>query len=160
MLDKDIEEKVKLAVGDKAPDFTAKIQSGEEVTLSKILAGGQKVLLVFYPGDDTPGCTKQLCGIRDVYKEYTDQRVKVLGINHGNAISHQKFISKYNYQFGIVVDEKKEIINQYGATKLFFKNKTVKRGVFLINTDGKIEYIFWGQQDNEKILSMLKNKEL
>lgn len=156
----EIEDRVKLSVGDIAPDFSAKVQSGEDVSLSKLLASGQKVLLVFYPGDDTPGCTKQLCGIRDVYKEYTDFGVKVLGVNHGNANSHQKFISTYDYQFDIIVDENKEIINKYGAVKMFFKNKTVKRGVFLIGLDSKIEYIFWGQQDNEKILEMLKNKEL
>lgn len=148
----------KLIVGDIAPDFTAKTQSGEEITLSKILKSGQKVLLVFYPGDNTPGCTTQLCGIRDVYKEYKDLNVKVLGVNHSDAKSHQKFIDKFEYPFDIIVDEGRKIIKEYGSTKLFFKNLSTKRSVFLIDTDGKIIYLVWGQQNNEEIIEFIKSK--
>ncbi len=90
-MSKETEAKV-LKVGDKAPDFTAKNQAGIEISLSKLLKEGKKVLLVFYPGDDTPGCTSQLCGIRDIYKEYKDLGVEVYGVNHADEKSHQKFI--------------------------------------------------------------------
>jgi peroxiredoxin Q/BCP len=149
---------VDLQVGDTAPDFTAVLQtpdSAEEINLYSVLESGKKVLLVFYPGDDTPGCTKQLCGIRDVYSEYEKKGVQVIGVNHASEGSHLKFINKYNYQFGIVVDEGHVIRELYGAKKKFFKNFTTKRGVFLIDTDKTILYRFWGQQDNQAILDLL-----
>ena len=149
----------KLIVGDIAPLFIAPLQSGENLDLQYILDSGKKVLLVFYPGDDTPGCTSQLCGIRDVYSEYKNLNVRVLGVNHADAGSHQKFIDKYNYPFDIIVDVNKKIINDYGAVKTFFKNLTVKRGIFLIDTDGKIIYQVWGQQNNQEIINFLKNNQ-
>ena len=148
---------VKLEVGDKAPDFTTVTQSGDKIDLYNLLGSGQKVLLVFYPGDDTPGCTSQLCGIRDVYSDYKKLGVRVLGVNHADAKSHQKFIDKFSYPFDILVDEGKVISHQYGAIKKFFANYVLKRGVFLIDTDGTILYIFWGQQDNQKVMDVLKN---
>lgn len=151
---------IKLQVGDKAPLFESQIQNPdgtvESFNLDKTLEAGNKVLLVFYPGDDTPGCTAQLCGIRDVYSEYKDLGVKVIGINHGNGQSHLKFIQKYHYQFGIIIDQDKNIRHSYGAEKTFFKNITTKRSVFLIDTDQKILFIHWGQQDNQQILDLLK----
>ena len=151
----DADNLTKLSVGDVAPDFTAKIQSGEEITLSKLVESGKKVLLIFYPGDDTPGCTKQLCGVRDIFSEYEKLGVRVLCVNHAVAESHQKFINKYSYKFDIIVDENKDIITKYGALKKFFRNLNVKRGVFLIGQDCKIEYIFWGQHNNTKVLETL-----
>lgn len=151
---------IKLEIGETAPNFSASSQNpdgtSENIELSKILESGKKVLLIFYPGDDTPGCTKQLCGIRDVYEEYKKAGVVVLGINHAGEESHLKFIRKYNFPFSIVVDKDKSIRSKYGAEKLFFKNITTKRSVFLIDTNKKILFINWGQQDNEQILNMLK----
>lgn len=151
----------KLNIGEVAPNFEATLQnpdgSNEVVELYKLLET-QKVLLVFYPGDDTPGCTKQLCGIRDVYGDYKKYNVKVLGVNQANKESHFKFIEKYNYPFGIIVDEDKSIRQKYGAIGKFFANTVTKRGVFLINEDKTIQYIFWGQQDNEKIFEILESK--
>jgi len=152
---------LKLEVGNLAPLFEAEIQNPdatvENFNLEQTLKSGQKVLLVFYPGDDTPGCTAQLCGIRDVYSQYKDLGVKVVGVNHSEAKSHLKFIKKYNYQFGIIVDQDKSIRHKYGAEKLFFKNLTTKRSVFLIDTNQKILFIHWGHQDNSKIIELLKN---
>jgi len=145
----------KLEIGEKAPMFTAKNQDGDLVDIQSVLAGGSKILLIFYPGDDTPGCTKQLCGVRDVYAQYADAGVKVFGVNHADENSHGKFISKYSFPFDILVDENKEIAKQYGALKKFFANLVIKRGVFLLDTDGTILYRYWGQQDNQKILSLL-----
>lgn len=146
-----------IQIGDVAPDFTAKNQKGEDINLYTLLESGQKVLLVFYPADETPGCTKQLCGIRDVYKEYQDAGVTVLGVNKGTAASHQKFIDNQSYQFDILVDTEMKITEEYGAMKKYFANYIVKRGVFLIGEDKKVLYRFWGQQDNSKILDLLNN---
>jgi thioredoxin-dependent peroxiredoxin len=147
-----------LNVGDIAPDFTAKTQKGEEVKLSDLVNNGGKALLIFYPGDDTPGCTTQLCGIRDVYKEYKDLGVTVLGVNHGNDKSHQKFIDKYSFPFDIIIDEEKKISTSYGQLKKFFAAITIKRAAYLIGEDRKILFVHQGQQDNQKIITMLKNQ--
>jgi len=152
---------VKLEIGDLAPDFEAEIQnpdgSVEKFNLELTLKQNNKVLLVFYPGDDTPGCTAQLCGIRDIYSQYRDFGVKVVGVNHADSKSHLKFINKYNYPFGIIIDQDKSIRAKYGAEKPFFNNVTTKRSVFLIDTNRKILFIHWGQQDNQQILDLLKN---
>lgn len=145
-------------VGDKAPEISALNQKGEQVVLSDLLATGTKVLLVFYPKDETPGCTKQLCGIRDTFKEYRDRNVTVLGVNQGTAESHRAFIANQNYPFDILVDEDKTIRQDYGAIGYFFKNVITKRGVFLIDTDQSVMYRHWGQQNNEEIFTFLDSK--
>ncbi len=149
----------KLKIGDIAPNFVAKIQNPDEsisdFDLYKELTNNL-VLLIFYPGDDTPGCTAQLCGVRDVYSQYQKYNVKVVGVNQADSNSHLKFIKKYTFPFGIIIDEDKKIRESYGAEKKFIKYLTTKRGVFLINKDKKIEYIFWGQQDNQKIFDLLE----
>jgi thioredoxin-dependent peroxiredoxin len=150
--------KIKLEIGDIAPNFTAKNQKNETVNLYDVLDSGQKVLLVFYPADFTPGCTAQLCGIRDIYKEYTDLGVTVYGVNPADAESHAKFVEHYNYQFDILVDQDREIIEAYGAKGFLYGRPRIMRGVFLIDSDHKILYRFWGQQDNAKIINLLKTK--
>lgn len=160
--DTNLDNKVELEVGDTAPNFSASIQYPdklEQFDFYKTLDSGKKVLLVFYPSDDTPGCTAQLCGLRDTYQGYAQENVEVVGVNHGSSSSHLKFIQKFSFPFGIVIDQDKSIRDSYGATKLFFKNVTTKRGVFLVDTDRKILFKHWGQQDNQKILEFLKSKK-
>ena len=149
-----------LTLNDKAPDFTAVVQNPtgtEVITLSKILESGQKVLLIFYPGDDTPGCTAQLCGVKDVYADYQKHNVKVFGVNPANEQSHLKFIHKFSYPFGIVVDADKSIRESYGAIGKFFANIVTKRCVFLIDTDSTIIFQHNGQQDNQEIFRLLES---
>ena len=148
-----------IVIGEKAPDFTATVQnplSTETITLSTILSQNTKVLLVFYPGDDTSGCTAQLCGIRDIYKEFTDLGVLVLGVNPADSQSHLNFINKYSYPFGIVVDSDKSIREKYGAIGNFYGKIITRRCVFLIDTDSTVIFRHFGQQDNNKILDLLK----
>jgi thioredoxin-dependent peroxiredoxin len=145
-----------LSLNTIAPDFTLNNQKGEKINLYDILESGQKVLLVFYPGDMTPGCTSQLCGIRDIYKEYKDLNVTIFGMNHSNEKSHQKFIDMHNYQFDILVDTNKEVSRQYGQISKLFTSEIVKRGVILINTDKKIVYIKQGQQNNAEVINFIK----
>ena len=142
--------------GDTIDPFNFTIQNGKTHNSKEVLSSNDYILLVFYPGDDTPGCTKQLCGIRDIYKEYADHGVKVYGVNQASGSSHQDFINKYNYQFDIIVDEDKSLREQFGAVGKFFNNVITKRGVFLIDKDHVIKYRFWGQQDNQKIIDMIK----
>lgn len=152
-------ESKSLQIGAKTPDFTATVQNSDgsisDITLSSLLSES-KVLLIFYPGDDTPGCTAQLCGVRDVYATYQKLGVTVLGVNPANAESHLKFIQKFDYPFGIIVDEDKSIREKFGAVGSFFGKPTTRRSVFLLDTDGTCIYRFFGQQDNNKIFEILE----
>ncbi len=147
-----------IQIGEVAPNIIAKIQNADgtltDFDLYQVLDSGQKVLIVFYPGDDTPGCTAQLCAIRDIYSDYENAGITVVGINPASDESHLKFIAKYNYQFGIIVDDTKSIRENYGAVGSFFGKPTTRRSVFLINTDKVVAYRFFGQQDNAKVLEI------
>lgn len=156
---KPVSKKIILSVGDTAPNIKAKLQNGQDFDLEKSLQNNKKVLLIFYPGDDTPGCTKQLCGVRDIYSEYQELGVEVYGVNHADLASHQKFIDKFSFPFDLIIDENKEISKAYGAMTKFFRNDIIKRGAFLIGEDRKIKFSTWGQQDNQKIISLLKNSQ-
>ena len=159
-----MQDKTQLIVGNTAPNITLLNQKGETFDLYQILDSGQKVLLVFYPADDTPGCTTQLCGIRDIYGEYTKAGVTIVGVNSGDARQHQKFIDKHSYPFDILVDKledgtKRGVAIEYGAIGAFMGHTTTKRGVFLIDTDKTIIYQVWGQQNNQEILDFLKTEK-
>ncbi len=126
-------------VGDKAPEFSAKDQTGKTWDLHNI-EGKKIVLLYFYPKDDTPGCTKEACGLRDRMSDLEKDNVQVLGVSFDNADSHQKFISKFNLNFPLLVDTKGKIADTYGARMP--KRPTMARRVsFLIDKDGKIAHI-------------------
>jgi peroxiredoxin Q/BCP len=122
-----------LAVGSSAPDFTLADAAGHTVSLASLR--GKNVLLVFYPGDDTPGCTKQLCQLRDHWDRLRTAGVAVYGVNPQIAQSHSKFRQKYNLPFELLVDQGQKIAELYHANGLF-----VKRTVYLIGGDGKIRF--------------------
>jgi peroxiredoxin Q/BCP len=130
--------------GDIAPDFTTKDQSGKEVKLADLR--GQRVVLYFYPKDDTPGCTKQACSLRDSYDVFTEKGIKVLGVSNDDEASHQKFISKFSLPFDLLADTEKEIVNAYGVygEKNMYGKKYmgINRTTFLIDEEGKIKKIF------------------
>lgn len=102
-----------LKAGDAAPDFEAVTDSGEKVSLSSF--HGQRVVLYFYPKDDTSGCTKQACGFRDRYPVIEEKNAVVLGISPDDQASHRKFRSKYNLPFTLLVDEDHQIAELYGV---------------------------------------------
>src|SRR5436190_5148362 len=133
-----------LKEGDKAPDFNAKDQDGNEVKLKDLK--GQKVVLYFYPKDDTPGCTKEACSFRDADDVYQKKGIKVLGVSTDDEKSHQKFISKFNLPFTLLADTDKKIVNDYGVygEKSMYGKKYmgVLRKTFLIDEAGKIKKIF------------------
>jgi peroxiredoxin Q/BCP len=102
-----------LKIGDMAPDFETTTDTGETVRLSDFR--GKRVVLYFYPKDDTPGCTTQACGFRDNYPEIEERNAVVLGVSTDGVASHQKFKTKYDLPFTLLVDEDHSIIDQYGA---------------------------------------------
>ena len=134
-----------LKTGDKAPDFKLNNQDGKSVKLSDFK--GRKIVLYFYPRDDTPGCTKEACNFRDNISQLKKSDAVVLGISNDNENSHQKFISKYNLNFDLLADADKEVSNAYGVYELksFLGRKYygITRSTFIIDEKGKIQKIFY-----------------
>ncbi len=133
-----------LKEGDLAPDFTSQDQNGGDVKLSDFR--GQKVVLYFYPKDDTPGCTKEACSLRDNFSAFERENIKILGVSIDDEKSHQKFIAKYELPFALLADTDHRVADayqSYGEKK--FMGKTydgVLRKTFLIDEQGKIVKIF------------------
>ena len=149
--------KEKLSVGDQAPLFSLKDQDGKTVSL-KDFKGKQNVVLIFYPGDMTPGCTIQLCGIRDNWSKFKHMDTAVLGINHADAESHNSFIKKYNYPFPLLIDTNKAVSKKYGAIKKIFSATVIKRTVVVVNQEGKIIFYRYGMPKETDILKILVKK--
>ena len=137
-------ENIMLNAGDIAPDFTGTDENGEDVKLSDLR--GNKVVLYFYPKDDTPGCTKEACSLRDNFSALTNENIKVLGVSTDNEKSHQKFIAKYDLPFTLLADTDHAIADLYGSYgEKKFMGKTyngVLRKTFLIAEDGTIKKVF------------------
>jgi peroxiredoxin Q/BCP len=133
-----------LKVGDKAPDFTSKDQNGNTVSLKDLK--GQRVVLYFYPKDDTPGCTKEACSCRDADYVYRSKGIKVLGVSTDDETSHTKFISKFQLPFDLLADTDKQIVEAYGVwgEKSMYGKKYMgtNRKTLLIDENGKIVKIF------------------
>lgn len=127
-----------------APDFITKDADGNEVKLSDFR--GQKVVIYFYPKDNTPGCTKQACSFRDANDVYQNKKIKVFGISGDNEKSHQKFAAKFDLPFQLLVDTEHEIANLYGVygEKSLYGRKYmgITRTTFLIDEAGIISKIF------------------
>jgi thioredoxin-dependent peroxiredoxin len=126
--------------GAPAPDFTLTSDSGEEVTLSSFR--GRPVVLYFYPRDDTPGCTTQACGIRDVYADFRDRGAEVLGVSPDDEDSHVKFKEKYSLPFTLLADPGHEVAEEYGVwkerNKYGKKSMGIERSTFVIDPDGNV----------------------
>jgi peroxiredoxin Q/BCP len=133
-----------LKVGQKAPDFTVLNDRGEKVKLSDFK--GKKVVLYFYPKDDTPGCTKEACAFRDGFDEIKKKGAVVLGVSADSVDSHKKFKSKFELNFPLLADTDKKIIEGYGVWKeksmYGRKYMGIERTTFIIDEDGKISHIF------------------
>jgi thioredoxin-dependent peroxiredoxin len=133
-----------LQAGEDAPDFSVKDQIGEEIKLSDYR--GQKIVLYFYPKDDTPGCTKEACSFRDAKDVYAEHKIKVFGVSLDDEKSHRKFIAKYDLPFTLLADTEKEVSNAYGVygeKKNYGKTYMgINRTTFLIDEDGKIVKVF------------------
>ena len=135
-----------LPVGAAAPDFSALDDSGRTIKLSALR--GKNVVLVFYPGDDTPTCTKQLCEFRDDWNDALARGVEVFGVNPRNARKHAEFRRKFNFPFPLLVDSGQKIARQYHANGL-----VVKRTVYLIGPDGTILFARRGKPSPAEVLA-------
>ena len=132
-----------LQIGTQAPDFTLFDKDGNAVSLSQFL--GKRVVLYFYPRDNTPGCTRQACAFAGAYKEFEARDVVVIGISRDSVASHQKFAAKYELPFILLSDPDRVAIEAYGVWQ---EKKTcgkvsmgVVRSTYLIDTEGKIEAV-------------------
>lgn len=132
-----------LKEGQKAPDFEGTDQDGRKVKLSGFR--GKKVILYFYPKDNTPGCTNEACNLRDNYKDLQKKGFTVIGVSPDSEKSHKGFTEKYSLPFPLIADTDKKILGLYGAygeKKMYGKTVTgVLRSTFIIDEQGKIEKI-------------------
>jgi thioredoxin-dependent peroxiredoxin len=135
----------RLAPGDKAPSFTLKDQNGEKVSLKEYL--GSRLVLYFYPADDTPGCTKEACQFNDELSQFTQLGTLVFGISPDGAQKHQAFIKKFRLNFSLLSDPDTTTMEKYGAygEKMMYGKKVtgVIRSTFIVDTKGKIERAFY-----------------
>lgn len=135
-----------LPPGTPAPDFSLPDDHGRTVALASLK--GKNVVLVFYPGDDTPGCTKQLCEFRDGWDAAKMRCVQVFGVNPQGAPSHERFREKYHLPFPLLVDRGQQVAKLYQANGLF-----VKRTVYLIGPDGIIHFARRGMPKPSEVLA-------
>ena len=135
----------RLSTGDRAPSFTLKDQHGEKVSLKDYL--GSRLVLYFYPADDTPGCTKEACQFNDELSQFTQLGTLIFGVSPDGARKHEAFIKKYGLNFSLLSDPEKTTMEKYGAygEKMMYGKKVlgVIRSTFIIGTDGTIERAFY-----------------
>ncbi|MFZ1282276.1 MAG: thioredoxin-dependent thiol peroxidase [Ignavibacteriaceae bacterium] len=133
-----------LEVGKKAPDFSLLKQDGNKISLKDFL--GKKVVLYFYPKDNTSGCTKEACSFSDDLPKFSKVDAIILGVSPDSVKSHKKFSEKYKLKFDLLADEEKKIVEKYGVWKeksmYGRKYMGVERTTFIIDEKGKIKKIF------------------
>jgi len=144
-----------LKIGDKAPEFSLKDQDGNLAELKSYL-GKKNVVLIFYPGDNTPGCTKQMCAIRDDYSQFSAADAVVFGINPQDKDSHKNFANKNKLQFPLLVDADKKAITAYGAKGMLMTTRTV----YGIDKKGIIVFAQRGMPPNQEILKAFAKEKL
>lgn len=150
-----------LKVGDKAPTgITVENQDGVKISLKDFR--GNRVVVYFYPKDDTPGCTKEACGIRDVWVKFKKSGIKVLGVSPDKPASHQKFIAKYGLPFDLLADVDHKLAEAFGAwgeKKLYGRTYMgIIRSTFVVDENGKVSHVFpkvKPAEHAEEILSVL-----
>ena len=147
--------------GDKAPDFTAKDQNGNTVSLSDFK--GKNVILYFYPKDDTPGCTAEACNFRDNYQSLLGKGFAVIGVSIDTEKSHKKFEKKYSLPFPLIADPNRKIVEEYGlwAEKSMFGKKYMGtlRTTFLIDPNGIISKVIEKvdtENSSQQVLDLLQ----
>jgi peroxiredoxin Q/BCP len=141
-----------LAIGSKAPDFSLPTETGKKVKLSA--QRGKNVVLVFYPGDDTMICRKQLCEFRDTWPDTRGLNVVVFGVNPQNAESHREFRERYKFPFPLLVEADQQVAALYNSD-----GGMVNRTVYLIGPDGKIRYARRGMPQPQEVLAAAVGKK-
>ena len=144
------EDPMLLKVGSTAPDFTLISHNGDTVKLSSFREKSS-VVLIFYPGDETPGCTKQLCAIRDDYSKFKEKNAVVFGMNGAGAKSHSAFAANHKFQFPLLIDTDNKVSQAYGCKGGLMN----KRTVYGIDKQGKIVFAKRGMPSIDEILKGL-----
>lgn len=146
-----------LKVGDQAPEFVSIDQNGKKVALNDF--AGKKVVIYFYPKDNTPGCTMQACNIRDNYDAILKEGIVILGVSADDETKHQKFIEKFDLPFPLLADTEKELINLYGVWgEKKFMGKVydgIHRTTFILNADHTIRAIIEKPKNKEHTAEIL-----
>jgi len=147
-----------LKISDKAPVFKGIDQNGNSISLDQFK--GKKVVLYFYPKDNTPGCTAEACNLRDNYSSFIEKGYEVIGVSPDTEISHKKFADKFELPFRLISDSDKTILNMYGAwgeKKMYGKSyEGVLRKTFIISEDQKIENIIEKVKTNDHANQILE----
>ena len=150
-----------LKEGDQAPDFSIKDESGNLVSLGDFK--GKKLIIYFYPKDDTPGCTKEACNLRDHYELLTEKGFALLGVSADTERKHQNFIKKYQLPFPLLADTEKEMIQAYGVwgLKKFMGREFegIHRETFVVSGEGIIERVFTKVKSAEHTQQILSSYE-
>ena len=142
-----------LAINSDAPEFSLLAQDGSTVQLSDFKEKNS-VVLIFYPGDETPVCTKQLCEIRDDYSSFSNKGAVVFGVNPGSEKSHQKFVEKHNFQFKLLIDKNGDVAKNYKAKGKLMNQRTV----YVIDPQGKVVYAQRGKPPVAEILASIPSE--
>jgi len=143
-----------IPVGQPAPDFTTRDEYGDPVALSELLEAHQ-VVLIFYPGNNTPVCTRQLCAVRDDWAAFQQRNAIVLGVNPARSVRHAKFARRHGFPFPLLDDEGSRIASAYGAAGLLW----IKRSVYVIRRDGRVALAERGVVPHKRILAALNEGE-
>lgn len=147
-----------LKPGDKAPNFSGIDQNGNTISLNDFQ--GKKLVVYFYPKDDTPGCTAQACNLRDNYQAFKSAGYEILGVSADTAAKHQKFIEKYSLPFPLIADTEKEVIKAFGVWgEKKFMGKIydgIHRETFIIDENGEIEEVIDKVKTKEHTEQILK----
>jgi thioredoxin-dependent peroxiredoxin len=141
------------ALGTVAPDFSATANDGAPVSLRELLAEGA-VALFFYPGDDTPGCNRQLCAVRDDLADFRAAGIQPFGVNPAGIASHAKYAAKFGFNFPLLVDDDSAIAAAYGAVK--DDGRKIQRSVIGIGRDGTIRFATRGAPPPGEVIAALE----
>ncbi len=148
---------MKPEIGQNAPKFNLPSNRGVNISLDSFK--GTKVILYFYPKDDTPGCTKEACNFRNAFSGFTDRGVEVIGVSRDDTVSHEKFATKFNLPFTLLSDVTGETVENYGVwvekNNYGKKYMGIERSTFLINENGVIEKIWVKVNPDEHIDEIL-----
>jgi peroxiredoxin Q/BCP len=135
--------KSQIGVVDLAPDFALPSQSGEEVSLKDVLDKKRAIVLFFYPKDDTPGCTKEVCSFRDGYAQFEKLDVEVIGVSSDSVSSHQRFAQRYDLPYVLLSDEEGEVRKLYGVPNTL--GLFPGRVTYVIDDEGVVRHVFSSQ---------------
>lgn len=148
-----------LEIGDQVPHFVLKDQDGHEVAIADYI-GREKLVIYFYPKDESPGCTKEACAFRDSFADYADAGARVIGINSGTVESHKAFAENHGLPFTLLSDPGNRVLKEFGVKNVLF---LTGRETFVVGLDGRVAYkyraLMNATEHNDKVLSFLEKDD-